>query len=430
MEHDTHSPGEHLAALQKIITADIRVALNQLPSPDAAQLDRICTTLDECVARLRHEMFTESRAHANARAEASYLASCQYTLLELIGHLLEYTQPIQLFSTLSRSTLTDDICKHIYRRLESLLNYTVVDLAAGRIDRGLPLPPAACMLYQHMLGSDLGALRDRFVALHVSPRLIDMVLQPFEDLRHEDYTTFYTAVYLRALKQELRELAGGKQQSPGDGDMLALLAAHNFNAPKFIDYYHQVIEGQLETSTSPGDRLLRLREYKSLLARSSYSTRLAWHPDPDQPSVRQQITESLDALIAATAPVTRVTNAVSAPRAAPEDEEEEEEEAEEKEMDADSAYSPNDFTLRISPKVLAAIANAARMLRYIFWGNDGKHIAEMVACIASVDGPLSKETVRRGLSELVTMRQAREVLQSIIDFFDRRIKAKEKKLFH
>lgn len=76
-------------------------------------------------------------------------------------------------------------------------------------------------------------------------------------------------------------------------------------------------------------------------------------------------------------------------------------------MAVDSPYSPNDLTFRISPQVVAAIANAALKLHFIFWGNDGKHIAEMVARIATVDGPLHLDTVRRGLGELDTLRKAR-----------------------
>jgi hypothetical protein len=418
MEHAIHEPGEHLAALHKIITVDVRVALNQLPSPDAAQLDRIATTLDEYVARTRYELYQGSRAHADARAEAGYLGSCQYTLLELIGHLLEYTQPIQLYSTLSHRTVTDDICKHIYRRLESLLNYTVVKLSAGQIDPGLPLPPAACLLYQHMLGSDLVALRERFAALHVSPRLIDIVLLPFEKFGDEGYITFHDAVYLRAFKEKLQALAGGKQQSPGDGDMLAMLVAHNFNEPAFIDYYHQVVEGELETSPSREDRLLRLRKYKSRLARSSYSTRLTWHPDPHQPSVRQQIMESLDALIAATAPVIRINNAVSAPQLSSDEEDYE---------IPDGVPAADELMHYMHPAVFGAIANAAHELRVIHLGDNDKQRAERISQIPSPSKRVSAETILRAFNEEKACRKALLYVEDLRNHFKAKIKKYEER---
>jgi hypothetical protein len=99
------------------------------------------------------------------------------------------------------------------------------------------------------------------------------------------------------------------------------------------------------------------------------------------------------------------------------------------EPETDSVYSPDELTLRnVSPQVFAVIANAARQLHYVFWGRNGSHIAEMVARISSIHKPLRDRTVRRGLKDLATLRQAREILQSLIHFFDHQIKVQEEKI--
>jgi hypothetical protein len=213
-----------------------------------------------------------------------------------------------------------------------------------------------------------------------------MVLLPFEALRHEDYITFHTAVYLRALKQKLHELAGGKQQSPGDGDILRLLVAHNFNEPALVTYCLEVMEGQLETCTSPGARILRLHEYKSRLAGLSYSTGLAWHPDPHQPSVRQQIMESLDALISATAPVIPINNSESAPQLS----------SDEEDYDIPNGVPAADELMHyMHPAILGAIANAAHELRVIHLGDSDKQRAERISQIPSPSKRVTAETILR-----------------------------------
>ncbi|MBT1711932.1 hypothetical protein KK062_27060 [Fulvivirgaceae bacterium PWU5] len=413
MEHAIEEPGKHLAALQKFIAVEVPVILKESPSADT-----LATVIDERFYQVRQEIYKGHLAHADAHAHTRYLALRQLTVLELVGHLLEHTQPIQLYSTLSHRTLTDDICRHLYRSLESLLNYTVEILANGQIDPGLFLPPAACMLYQQMLGGDLVALRDRFAALHVSPRLIDIVLEPFEELRHKDYITFYHAVYLRALKKELQALAGGKQQSTGDGDVLRLLVAHNFNEPAFVTYCLEVMEGQLETCTSPEARLLRLREYKSRLVLSFSSTRLAWHPDPHQHSVRQQIMESLDALIAATAPVLPINNAVSALQRSSD--------AEDYDI-PDGMSVANALTHYMHPAVFGAIANAAHELRVIHLGDNDKQRAERISQIPSPSKRVSAETILRAFNEEKACRKALHYVEKLGSHLKVQIKKYEEK---
>ena len=421
MEHAIYAPGKHLAALQNLIEVHVRGVVNHLPPSEelapanrAALLDFMCPIIDEYVARARHELYKEHRAHADACAQANYLALGQDILLELIGHLLEYTQPIQLYRTLSHRTLTDDICRDIYQSLESLLNYTVVKLADGQIDPGLPLPPAACMLYQQMLGSELIALRERLVELHVSAGLIDIVLLPFEELWREDYVTFYTAVYLRALKQKLQALAG-TQRSPGDGDMLDLLVVHNFNEPAFVAYYHQVIEGELETSTSPEARLRRLHDYKNRLARLSYGTGLAWHPRPHQPSVRQQLTEWLDMVIAG--PVIPIPSTISPPFTS---------DHEEYEI-PDGLQAAHALMLHLHPAVFGAIVNAAHERGHIYLGEKDKQRAGLLARIRSSIANLAAETIRRAFNEVDACRKAVAYLQDLIDYLKIKIEKLEKK---
>jgi hypothetical protein len=383
MEHAIEEPGKHLAALHHFIAVELPVILKKSSSPDT-----LPAKMDALTYQVHQEVYKGHLAHADAPAHTRYLALRQLNLLELVGHLLEHTQPIQLYRTLSHRTPTDDICRHLYGRLESVLQYTVEKLADGQIDPGLTLPPATCMLYQHMLGSDLGALRDRFVALHISPRLIDMVLLPFEKLRREDYITYHTAVYLRDLKQQLLALAGGDQQSPGDGDMLALLVAHNFNEPAFVAYYHQVIEGQLETRTSPEDRLAGLRDYRSRLAHPAYSTRLAWHHD--QPSVRQQLMKWLDETLAV--PAVPANNTVSAPDSEPAEE-------------YDDTSSADEFMLYMHPVIFGAIANAAHQRKIIHLGHTDQQRAEQLSRIPSSVKRVAPGTIRRGFTEVEVCRK-------------------------
>jgi hypothetical protein len=406
MEHAIEEPGKHLAALQKFIAAEVPVILKESPAPDT-----LTSVIDERVYRVRQEIYKGHLAHADAQAHTRYLALRQLTLLELVGHLLEYTRPIQLYSTLSHRTPTDDICRHLYRRLESLLNYTVEILANGQIDPGLTLPPAAYILYQHMLGSGLVALRERFAALHVSPRLIDMVLLPFEDLRHDDYITFHTAVYLRALKQKLQALAGGEQQSPGDGDMLDLLVAQNFNEPRFVDYYHQVMEGQLETRTSWEARLDQLRDYKIRLAHYTYSTRLAWRPD--QPSVRQQLTEWLDKGMAATAPVIPVANAVGVPKVS----------SDEDDYDIpDGVLAADALMYYIHPAIFGTIANAAHKLGIIHLGDTDKQRAALISQIPSFAKRVKAETILRAFDDETACRKALPYVEQLASHLRAKIK--------
>jgi hypothetical protein len=424
MEHDTHVPGKHLAALQNIIEVHVGGVLKQLPPPEAlspantaALLDFVCPIIDEYFARARYELYQECRTHADVRAQVVYLASRQYTLLELTGHLLQHTQPIQLFSRLSHCTLTDDICKHIYRRLDSLLNYTVVSLAAGQIDPALPVPPTACILYQHMLGSDLIALRERLVALHISPDLIDIVVQPFEALRHEDDVTFYTAVYLCALKQKLQEFAGGNQPSPGDGDVLRLLVAYNFNEPAFIAYCHQVMKGQLETTTSPDAHLRRLHDYKIRLAGLSYSTGLSLNPH--QPSVCQQLTEWLGVVIAAPASMIPTDKAASAARI---------ESDEQEDYDIPNGVPAADELMHyMHPGILGAIANAAHELRVIHLGNTDQQRAERIAQIPSSSKRVKAETILRAFNEEKACRKALLYVEELGNHFKAKIKKYEEK---
>ncbi|MBT1688286.1 hypothetical protein [Dawidia soli] len=395
MEHDIDEPGEHLAALQKIIAVDVRIVLKQLPPPTAlppadraALLHFVCPIIDEYAARVRYELFKECRAHAHAQVR--YLASRQHALLELIDHLLQHTQSIQLYSTLSHRTVADDICRHTYRVLERLLDYTVT-LAGGQIDPGLPMPPGACALYQQMLGSDLAALRDRLMALQVSPGLIDIALKPFESLRHADDLTFYTAVYLRAFKEKLQQLAFGNQPTSGDGDVIRTLIALNLNDPACISYCVRIMADQLQTSTSPEARLGQLHDYKLRLAGLPSSTDLAWHPY--KPSVQQQLAKWLAEVSVVPAPT------IHTPRAEIPHE-----------LASDEAYddmaAKDGLMFHIRPVIAGAIANAAHVQGIIHLGDTDVLRSERLSRIPSSVNRVAPETIRRGFTDAAVCRKA------------------------
>jgi hypothetical protein len=406
MEHAIEEPGKHLAALQNFIGFEVPVILKESSSPAT-----VTTVIDERAYRVRQEIYKGHLVYADAHAHTRYLASRQLTLLDLVDQLLEYTQPIHLYSTLAHRTVADEICQHLYRALESLLDYTVI-LASGQIDPGLPMPPAVCALFQQLLGSDLGALRGRLAELHVSQGLIDIALLPFEKLWRENNVTFHTAVYLRELKQKLQALAGGEQRSPGDGDMLALLVKQNFNEPAFVDYYYQVIEGQLETITSPEARLHGLHDHKSRLARLSYNTRIAWHAD--QPSVRQQLMEGLDGAIAAQMipiPATLSTTYTSDPG--------------DYEI-PDGPQAAHALMLHMHPAVFGALANAAHERGHIYLGERDKQRAGLLASIRSSISRLATETIRRAFNEAEACRKAVAYLQDLIEYLKLKIEKLEK----
>jgi hypothetical protein len=135
MEHAIEEPGKHLAALHHFIAVELPVILKKLSSPDT-----LIAKMDALTYPVHQEVYKGHLAHADAPAHTRYLALRQLNLLELVDHLLLHTQPIQLYSTLSHRTPSDDICRNLYRRLDSLLHYTVMKLANGQIDPGLRLP--------------------------------------------------------------------------------------------------------------------------------------------------------------------------------------------------------------------------------------------------------------------------------------------------
>lgn len=416
MEHDIDEPGEHLAALQRIIAVDVRIVLKQLPPPTAlpsadraALLHFVCPIIDEYAARVRYELFKECRAHAHAQVR--YLASRQYALLELIDPLLQHTQSIQLYSTLSHRTVTDDICRHTYRVLERLLEYTVT-LAGGQIDPGLPMPPGACALYQQMLGSDLAALRDRLAALQVSPGLIDITLKPFESLRHADDLTFYTAVYLRAFKEKLQQLAFGHQPASGDGDVLRTLIALNLNDPAFIAYCVRIMADQLQTCTSPEARQGQLHDYKLRLAGLSCFTDQAWHPY--KPGVQQQLATWLAEVMAVPAPTIHTTPAESLH--APVSDEE-----------YDDIAAKDGWMFCIRPVIAGAIANAAHVQGIIHLDDTDVLRSERLARIPSSANRVAPETIRRGFTDAAVCRKALLYWEQIGDHLKEIIKKDDAK---
>lgn len=429
MEKYIERAGGPLPALRQIIETDVGNLLhrnlphiNAVPKPERANvLKAVTDTLDEFLHCIQYMLFQTHQALPDVRAQRQYLSEYQRTSLQLLGHLLEYTQPVLLHRNPPPSSFKDACCYYLYHALNSLLDYTI-QLGGGQLNCDLPLPPAARTLLQEIIVGDLAALRQQLEAVHVRPALADIVLAPFLALPDAYSVTFYHVHYLRTLQQALLQLPLPGPESTGEDIVFWTLVAQNFNTPRFISYFYDVAQRQLKACPTQEAWGRELDRYKTKVATDPGSSPLAWQPL--HASVREQFTVWLERQ---RAPLADAVAPVRAPTLS--DVEKSEDEDEEYEMDADGPYSPNDLTLRISPKILAVIANAARKLRFIFWGNDGKHIAEMVARIASVDGPLSPDTVRRGLSELETLRKAREVLQKIIDFFDRQIKAKEEKFF-
>lgn len=432
MEQYIERAGGPLPALRQIIETDIGHLLHRsLPHINAAPhreraavLQTVTDTLDEFFHCIAYKLYQAHHALSDTPAQRRYLSEYQHTVLELLGHLLRYTQPAQLHSRHAPRNFKDACCHHLYRALDSLLEYTL-RLDGGQPDPGLPLPPTARTLLQEMIVGDLVALRQHLEQLHVSPGLIDITLAPFEALPQDYSVTFYQVHYLRTLKQALLQPPLPGYDPTGDGRVCWALVAQNFNAPAFIAYCQGLAEARLKTCPSPEAWRRELHHCKTRLATYPCSSPLAWHPG--HPGVREQLIGWLDAQLAAPAdasdPAHAVTFASSGIRASGN------EVIAEKENDTAGPYPSNRFMLQVPPKILAVIANAARILRYILWGEDGKHIAEMVARIPSVHGPQNSDTLRRGLNELATIRQARDLLQKIIDFLDEQIKAKEEKLF-
>ncbi|MCD9014440.1 hypothetical protein [Parachryseolinea silvisoli] len=231
MEIYIQMAGGPLPALRKIVedVGSLHYALTQLadsPADGDSVFEQAIDTLDEFFDRVHMELYLDYRGQHEEHARGTYLALCQYTVLQLTGHLLRYTQPDQLYGTPSHSTWTDKCCRHIYRALDGLLAYTVT-LAGGKIDPALPVPRSVRPLLQEILLHDLDSLQARLDAMQVSSQLVEIALAPFHALRHDAIVTLHTLRYQRSIIQ--------------------VLIAKDFNAPAFIDYCQQMFRGQPET---------------------------------------------------------------------------------------------------------------------------------------------------------------------------------------
>jgi hypothetical protein len=375
----------------------------------------VTNALDEFFHCLEYSLFRTYHALPDARAQRQYLWDYQHTTLQLLGGLLEYTHPLQLYSEAPVRSFKDACCHYVYHALNSLLEYTI-RLGGGQPDANLPLPPTTRTLFQEMIVGDLAALREYLEAIGASAGMIDIVSAPFEALPRAFSLTFYQVRYLIRLKQALLQHPLPGYDATGDVRVLWTLVAQNFNAPEFIAWFHHVMES----------RHIEFNRYKARLTTYPISSLIAWRPM--DPSVREQLSAWLDVQLTTAPDASDSLRVATSPDFSASGEEDGLEDAEEDELDVDSPYSPDDLTLRnVTPQVFAVIANAARILHYVFWGKSGSHIAEMVARIATIHRPLRDRTVRRGLRDLATLRQAREILQSLIHFFDRQIEVQEEK---
>ncbi|MBT1689223.1 hypothetical protein [Dawidia soli] len=270
MEHFIRRAGGPLPALRQVIETDVGKSIfyqvtQQDAAADASLLDTVTEGLGEFFDHLFPALHRAYHEQPDEPAQRRYLAECQRTLLRLAGHLLQYTQPVHLYATLSRRGFRDVCCHQIYRALDRLLRYTV-ELADGQIDPTLPLLDATRTVLQGHLVSDLVALREHLARRHVSPKLIGIVLAPFEALPRTATVTFYMLYYLRTLKEALLHGPLPGHETTGDESVLELLAAYNFNAPELIAYCRRIVNNQLETCRSYEARLAQLYDYQVALA--------------------------------------------------------------------------------------------------------------------------------------------------------------------
>ncbi len=413
--------GGPLPALRQIIETDVGGLLhrsvphiNAVPKPErTAVLQAVTDTLDEFFYCLESTLFQTYYALPDEGAQHRHLAEYQRTLLQLLGHLLRYTSPGSLRSKLPPQKFQDACCHYLYRALNGLLEYTI-QLAGGRLNPNTPLPPTARTLLQEIIAGDVVALRQHLEEIHVSPGLAEITLAPFEALRDTHSVSFYKVHYLRTLQQAFLQPPLPGHESTGNDRVCWTLVTQNFNDPRFIAWFYHAADHELTACSSPEARHRMLDRYKTRLVTDPRTTLLAWQPQ--DASVREQLTVWLEHR-----PTTPANGVDPPPVLASSD------------ADASGGLEEEaitiDFTLRnMSPQVFAVIANAARILRFIFWGKDGKDIADMVSRIPSVNRLLNSETVRRGLSDLATMRAARELLKVIVAYFDDLIRNKEEKL--
>jgi hypothetical protein len=427
MERYIERAGGPLPALRRIIETDVGdllyrnlPAISVMPqSEQGAVLQAVTGTLDEVFRCIAHSLYRTYHSLHDELAQRELLSEYQYTTLQLLGHLLEYTKPQQLLEGRLYASFEAACCHHAYRALTSLLDSTI-KLAGGQLDDTLPLPPSARTLLQEIIVGDLEVLRHHLEALHVSPALVEIALAPFQALPSIYSPTFYQLHYLGTLKRALLAPPLPGYDVIGDGHVLWTLVAQNYNAPEFIAWFEHVVGAQ----RGEFDR------YKMRLATHPGFSSLGWHPA--RPTVREQLSRWLELQMVANAggedsPYLETPSDI--PMASAEERLDDEDE-EEYTLDADSPNSLDDLTLRnISPQVFAAIGKAAAKLRYVFWGRNDKHLAEMVARIPSIHGPLRDRTVRRGLRDPVTLRRALEILRSLVHFFERLLKEQEEKSY-
>jgi hypothetical protein len=415
MEQYIQRAGGHMPALEKIVKVDMRVVytiLTQLTASPraerAAVLETVTNTLDEFFDCIQYALYNAYHDLPDKHARDRYLAKFQRTLLELTGHLLKDTQPAQLYGTPSRRRLADTGCHHLYQALERLLEYTV-RLAGEQVDRTLPLPLSVRPLFLEMLTHDLAALRTALVARHVSPRLVDIALAPFE-APPAAYNLFYTVRYLRDVKQALWQLTADSQQTIGDTRVLHVLMAHDFNAPAFMEYCQAVMLGQQEADGSENTH--------SRWMGAPRVTTQSLHPY--RPSALTQLTQWLAQPMPTPAPPKQSQPIID---------------VEEKPL----AGETHDYTKPLPPlsdyfttilplRVLGAILHAAFELNLISWGKDDSRLSELVAQLVSHNGQVKAETIRRGFNDLRILAKAREVLQRIVDFLNEKIAELENNL--
>jgi hypothetical protein len=160
-----------------------------------------------------------------------------------------------------------------------------------------------------------------------------------------------------------------------------------------------------------------LHDYQIRLAGLSYSSGLAWHPDPHQPSVRQQLTEWLDLVIAAPVPL-RHNHVVSMARI----------ESDEEDYDIpDGVPAADELMHYMHPGIFGAIANAAHELRVIQLGKTDQQRAERISQIPSSSKRVKAETILRAFNEEKVCRKALLYVEDLRDHLNAKIKKYEEK---
>lgn len=395
MENYIKRSGGPLPALRRLVedVGTLHYALTQLagyPAEGQSVFEQAIDTLDAFFDRLHIELYLACRRQPQEHPYGSYLGMFQYTVLQLTGDLLRYTQPDQLYGTPSHSTWTDKCCRHVYRALDGLLGYTVT-LAGGTVDPTLPVPRSVRPLLEEILLHDLDRLQAQLDAMQVSTPLVEITLAPFQALPYDSIVTLHTLRYLRQVKQALHQLASHGRRQVGDGEIIRVLIAHDFNAPEFVSYCQQAFPGQHETIPHATTQAL----HPHLPSAREHLAKRPGRPTPDPMPPEQQPTEPT---------------------------------GDEDEEGSDEIVSSDSFLSWISQRVLGAILYAAWKENVIQWGKDDTQLSKRVALLRSVLGPVKAESIRRGFNNPDILTKAREVIHRILTFLDNKLAELAKKI--